>query len=190
MTPASPRSELESIRTRLLKVLRLAQEGVGGERENAEVLLAKLLRKHSMTMADLEGALDQPLTRIWLSARDGEERTVLSQLVIRLFGTERKLWHRGEERDLGIDVTPAEHAALVIAWEVYRAAFAEARQALVMGFCFKHGLYVAEGAGASEMTVEARARAASALALAEALPVVEPPARRLGTGSDTTGENG
>lgn len=190
MTASSPRPELESIRIRLLKVLRLAQEGVGGERENAEVLLTKLLRKHSMTMADLEGARDQPRTRIWLATRDGEERTVLSQLVIRLFGAARKLWHQGEERNLGVDVTPSEHAALVIAWEVYRAAFAEARQALVMGFCFKHGLYVAEAAGASELTAEARARAASALALAEALPIVEPPSRRLGTGSEAAGENG
>lgn len=190
MTAMSPQPAPDSIRSRLLKVLRLAQEGVGGERENAEVLLTKLLRKHSMTMADLEGALDQPRTRIWLATRDGEERTVLSQLVIRLFGTARKLWHRGEERNLGVDVTPSEHAALVIAWEVYRAAFAEARQALVMGFCFKHGLYVAEGAGASEMTAEARARAASALALAEALPIVEAPSRRLSTGSEATGENG
>ena len=34
----------ESIRVRLLKVLRLSQEGVGGERENAEAWPAKLAR--------------------------------------------------------------------------------------------------------------------------------------------------
>lgn len=174
-----PNPEMESIRNRLLKVLRLAQQGVGGERENAEVLLAKLLRKHSMTMADLEGALDQPRSLCWIAAGDTEERTILSQLVIRLFGTDRKIWHRAGETNLGVDVTPSEHAALVIAWEVYRAAFAEARHALVMGFCFKHGLYAADGATTAEMSEDDRRRAASALALSEALPTVDSPGRRL-----------
>jgi hypothetical protein len=170
----------ESIRVRLLKVLRLAQEGVGGERENAEVLLAKLLRKHSMTMADLEG--DQPQTRQWLPASDVDERTVLSQLVVKLFGIERRMWRHTNGADLGLDASPSEHAALVIAWEVYRAAYAEARHALVLGFCFKHGLYADEGGAASQMSAEERARAAHALKLAEALPVVDTPGRRIGPG--------
>lgn len=177
-----PEAEMDSIRVRLLKVLRLAQEGVGGERENAETLLAKLLRKHSMTMADLEGALDQPRTRVWLPASDTDERTVLSQLTLKLFGTGRKFWRQSNNMDLGVDLTPSEHAALLIAWEVYRAAFADARHALVMGFCFKHGLYVAEGASTEEMSDDARTRAAQALAMAEVLPVVDSPARRIGEG--------
>ena len=182
MSDSSSGPELDSSRDRLLKVLRLAQQGVGGERENAEVLLAKLLRKHSMTMADLEGALDQPPTCVWFPVRDEDERTVLSQIVVRLFGTARKLWRRGAVMEVGVDVTPSEHAAVVIAWEVYRAAFSDARQALVMGFCYKHGLYAAEGSGTAEMSAEDRARAAHALALAEALPVVNSPSRRLGFG--------
>ena len=180
MTAPQPAADTDSIRIRLLKVLRLAQEGVGGERENAEVLLAKLLRKHSMTLADLEEVLDQPRTCRWLPADDGDERLVLAQLVARLFGTERKLWSRGTAPEVGIDVTPSEHGALVIAWEVYRAAFAEARRALVMGFCFKHGLFAPEGASTAPMSPEDRARAARALAMAETLPVVESPARRIG----------
>ncbi len=185
MTNPPPDPEQENIRIRLLKVLRLAQEGVGGERENAEVLLAKLLRKHSMTLADLEGALDQPRTREWFPASDAEERAVLSQLVIRLFGTERKLWSVTNKCDLGVDVSPAERAALVIAWEVYRKAFGEARQALVMGFCFKHGLYAVEKSEAVEMSEDAKARAAHVIALANVLPVVDSPAHRLGSGDQS-----
>lgn len=173
---------MESIRLRLLKVLRLAQEGVGGERENAEVMLEKLLRKHSMTLADLEGALEQARETAWLAVSDGEERAVLSQLVVKLFGIERKVWRRGNDVELGVDVTAAERAALVIAWEVYRAAFAEARRALVMGFCFKHGLYAAEGSSDSGMSAEEREGAARALKLAAALPVVDAPGKRLESG--------
>ena len=179
-----PNPELESIRVRLLKVLRLAQEGVGGERENAEVLLGKLLRRHGMTLADLEGALDQPRTLVWLPASDVDERAVLAQLVLKLFGAERKVFARPEDAALGVEATPSEQAAITIGWEVYRTAFAEARQALVIGFCFKHGLFAPSGAEDADMSDEARARAARALALAEVLPVVESPARRLEAQAD------
>jgi hypothetical protein len=137
-----------------------------------------------MTMADLEGAGDQPRATAWLPVSDGDERAVLAQLVVKLFGIERKVWRREGDVELGVDVSAAERAALLIAWEVYRAAFAEARRALVMGFCFKHGLYAAEGAGATEMTDDARAAAERAIALAEVLPSVEPPGRRIGAGDD------
>ena len=177
--------ESETVHARLLKVLRLAQGGVGGERENAAVLLEKLLRKHSMTLADLEGATDQPRTLAWLPASDVDERTVLSQLAISLFGTDRKHWSRTGSTQLGIDVTPSEHAALTIAWEVYRAAFVEARHALVLGFCYKHGLFAQEGSATPDMSTEARVRAERAIALAEALPVVDTPARRIGNGGES-----
>ncbi len=182
MTPSSPNPEAESIRARLLKVLRLAQEGVGGERENAAVLLEKLLRKHDMTMADLDGALGEPRSMVWLPAGDVDERTVLSQLAMRLFGTARTLFRRTDAAELGVEITASEHAALQIAWEVYRPAFAEARHALVLGFCLKHGLFAPEGASAEAMTPEARRRAEQALKMAETLPVVSSPARRVGAG--------
>lgn len=171
--------ESTDIRERLLKVLRLAQEGVGGERENAAVLLDKLLRKHSMTMAELEGATEQARTRAWFAATDDDERTVLSQVVVSLFGIERRTWRGSASFDVGIDLTSSERAALTIAWDVYRAAFAEARHALMIGFCFKHGLYAPEAGAAVDQSPEARARAERAIALADALPVVGSPTKRL-----------
>jgi hypothetical protein len=179
MSDSTPESE--SIRARLLKVLRLSQQGVGGERENAEALLEKLLRKHSMTMADLEsfGAAE---SRVWLSASDAEERIVLSQLAIRLFGTKRKLWTQQGKFEVGLDASPSEKAAIQIAWEVYREAFSEARHALVLGFCFKHDLYASEENGNTEMSDEERERGRRAMALADVLPKVDAPGRRLGSG--------
>jgi hypothetical protein len=173
----------DTTRDRLLKILRLAQQGVGGERDNAAALLDKLLRKHSMTLADLEAAERQP-TRAWFPASDNDESTVLAQVAVSLFGTKRKIWRQSGRHNLAIDVTPSEHAALTIAWDVYRAAFAEARHALVLGFCVKHSLFAPESGVAAEMSPEARARAERALAMAETLPSVDAPGRRLGGGTD------
>lgn len=184
MNDSSSSSELETIRNRLLKVLRLAQQGMGGERENAEALLEKLLRKHSMTLADLDGSLEAPLARVWMNAADVDERAVLSQLAIRLFGTKRKLWTQHGKMDVGVDVSPSERAALEIAWEVYRPAFAEARHALVLGFCFKHDLYATGETDSSAMSDEDRERGRRAAAMAEILPRVDAPGRRLESGDD------
>jgi len=60
----------------------LARSSFGGERENAEVLLVKLLLKHSMTLADFEEVLDEPRAVAWLAATNADERTVLSQLLL------------------------------------------------------------------------------------------------------------
>lgn len=49
------------IKQRLLKILELARRGEGGERVNAQRMLDSLLKKHGMTLDDLE--------------RDGPERT-------------------------------------------------------------------------------------------------------------------
>lgn len=62
--------------------------------------------------------------------------------------------------------------------------------ALVMGFCFKHGLFAAEGASTAELSAAERARAADALALADVLPNVDAPARRLGQRNSANGEHG
>jgi hypothetical protein len=178
--PQTP-DDRSTIRARLLKVLRLAQQGVGGERGNAEALLEKLLRKHSMTMADLEEASEQARVLTWMPASDVDERTVLSQLAFSLFGTQRRFFTGSRTFDLGVEVSPSERAALQIGWDVYRAAFAEAREALVLGFCFKHGLYAAADASA-ELSEESRASMQRALSLAEALPEVESPVRRVTSG--------
>lgn len=37
----------------LLKIKRLAEQGIGGEKTNAQALLTKLLKKHKMTLDDL-----------------------------------------------------------------------------------------------------------------------------------------
>ncbi len=42
------------IKQRLIKILALAKRGVGGEKENAERMLNSLLKKHGMTLDDLE----------------------------------------------------------------------------------------------------------------------------------------
>ncbi len=181
MTQTTPDPEMESVRIRLLKVLALARQGVGGERENAEALLEKLLRKHSMTLADLEGSGESAQVRVWIGASDAEERIVLSQLAIRLFGTKRKLWTQQGRFDVGLDVTSSEKVAIEIAWEVYREAFAEARRALVLGFCFRHDLYAADDS-VTEMSDEERKRGRQAMALAGVLPKVETPGKRLGSG--------
>lgn len=178
----------ETIRERLLKVLRLAQQGVGGEKENAEALLAKLLRKHGLTRADLEEAAGvKRFTRVLeLTARNMRERTILIQLIERFVGRDREL---GQDKRthlrLALLVTDAEYAALTIAWEVYRKAWQTAVDDLAQAFIVKHRLWdpvrearAAEDDSPAVMTPEIR----RVLEMAGALSHVDAPLRRLAAG--------
>jgi hypothetical protein len=125
---------------RLLKVLRLAEEGVGGERENAQVQLDKLLRRHSLTMADL---LDRTSDRdrVWLAYGDEQEMTVLHGLARSVLGAQVQAWCAQGELVLGFDVTRSQRAELEVAWDVYRSAWQRARQDILVAFLGKHRLF-------------------------------------------------
>lgn len=67
-------SDNEKIKDRLLKLLELSRRGVGGERESAESMLAAMLKKHGMTMADLQSDDSQTIDTVFTFVTDMEKR--------------------------------------------------------------------------------------------------------------------
>lgn len=81
---------LEEIKRRLMKMKALANAGVGGERANAERLLAELAAKHGINLDDLDGEeieeFEVKFTQAW-------QRKLLGQLTAIMRQEKRK---RGE----------------------------------------------------------------------------------------------
>lgn len=174
----------DELRARLLKVLRLARQGVGGEKENAETLLTRMLRRHGLTVADLHELEGEPRDLMWLPVADDLEATVLQGLVRALFGRDRETWATAKSRKkLGINVTKAEAVSIEIAWEVYAKAWEEEQHVLCLAFLTKHRLFDSsprdEGEQA-ELSEEELARAHRARAMIDVLERVERPGRRIG----------
>lgn len=173
----------QELRARLLKVLRLARQGIGGEKENAEALLAKMLRRHGLTVADLHNLEGEPRTLTWLAVADDFHVSVLAGLIGALLGGDREMWATGKPpKKIGVNATPAEAVSLTIAWEVYVDAWNEAKKDLCLAFLIRHRLFDPnhEQADPVELTPKEAQRILRARAMTEVLEHVERPGRRIG----------
>lgn len=84
----------DTIKAQLQKILALAESGVGGERENARALLARMMARHGITMADLD---DQ--AKIWVEfyCSKGEARDLLIQIVAVVTQVDRVKYRSGRK---------------------------------------------------------------------------------------------
>ena len=100
--------------TRMQKLLALARQGVGGEADNAERFLARMLAKHGMTLEDIEGDA-QKRERITLKYKTELQAKLLTQILAKVMPpSEFTIWERKGLRALLVDLTPAEHAEVVM----------------------------------------------------------------------------
>jgi hypothetical protein len=184
----SPAIADDELRTRLLKVLRLARQGIGGEKENAEALLAKMLRRHGLSPADLHELEGEPRELHWLKTVDDMQVTILAGLLAALFGRDRELWTSGKNaRKLGINLSRAEAVSIDIAWEVYSAAWEDAKLDLALAFIMRHRLIdpkrAREPGDDVELSAAEKARLRRADAMIDVLEHVDRPVPRVGSRS-------
>lgn len=98
-------------KTALLKKVRaLAEHGVGGEAENAEKLLARMMKKYGISEEELD---EETRVRHDFTYHGGEEKKILRQVVYKVTGGYAyELVYTASGRkvrtQLGADCTPAE----------------------------------------------------------------------------------
>lgn len=110
------------LRSRAIKLLALAQRGIGGEKENAARMLEKLLAKHGMTLADLDPS-NEARTELQLTYSTQEERKLIVQIAAMILNTRGPSLYRHHRRKaLTIEVTPAQRADIILHYETYRIA--------------------------------------------------------------------
>jgi len=172
------------VQDRLLKVLRLAEDGVGGERDNAQVMLEKLLRQHGLTMADLlDRSSDQE--RVWLAYADEQELNVLVGLALSMLPADTPAWGCEGGGSLGFDVTRSQRAEIEIAWDTYRSAWRRAQRDVLVAFLAKHRLHDnAEPSGRIPSTPDEYVNAYRRRHLMRGLEHVDAPRKRV-TGDRT-----
>lgn len=118
-------NDLERIKTKLQKLLALARQGVGGEKDNARSVLSKLLAKHGLTLADLDDASEARVTR-WFRPKGAHERTLLSHCVLATVPNwDRAVWRHKSSNERGYELTTAEFAQVELLFEIHRKALAK-----------------------------------------------------------------
>lgn len=110
-------------KTALLKKIRaLAEHGVGGEAENAEKLLARMMKKYGISEAELD---EETRVRHDFTYHGGEEKKILRQVVYKVTGGYAyELVYTASGRkvrtQLGADCTPAEKVEIEYLFDFYK----------------------------------------------------------------------
>lgn len=121
-------------KTALLKKVRaLAEHGVGGESENAEKLLARMMKKYGISEEELD---EETRVRHDFTYHGGEEKKILRQVVYKVTGGYAyELVYTASGRkvrtQLGADCTPAEKVEIEYLFDFYKRLWEKEKDAFL-----------------------------------------------------------
>lgn len=117
----------ERIKSRLKKLLALARRGEGGEKINAQRMLEATLKKHGMTMEDLDDSAETP-QEVKFKFVGPLERDLLGQILVMVFRA-RTVETYGYRRFgkavrglVGVMATRAQAVEIEVAFEAHKKA--------------------------------------------------------------------
>jgi len=130
----------EKLLAKIQKIQALAERGVGGEKDNAARMLAKLLQKHGLTLDDLG---EEKRTVRWFPARDLMERRLACQILAKVCATQKISAYTSKKRrkHIGVEVTPAEAIEFEIHYLTLRRALKEHLQTSFSAFIQANRLF-------------------------------------------------
>lgn len=130
---------------RLKKLYALALRGVGGEKEQAQALLEKLLKKYAMSLDDLD---EEIINEYHLEYHGGEQEQLLKQTIYKVTDNASSffgLYHTASGRKcrttLGVRCTAAQKMEIEFLFDFYTRVWARERAALLQAFIQKHSIF-------------------------------------------------
>lgn len=138
---------IEQNKTKLLaKIRALAEQGVGGEKVEAEKLLAKLLKKYNLSEADLGSDEYQELKLIF---KNEDEKSLIHQICYKVLGSKDEVCNRvfqyrygkGSRSTIIIECTPSQATQIAIYYDFYRELWIKEKQKMLNAFFQKHELF-------------------------------------------------
>lgn len=126
----------------LKKIKALADRGYGGEKENAQAILERLMAKHGISEADLEA--DKIKTH-WFRYREELDKWLLGQIIYMVtgkvpFGCKGRYTNR-PRKERGIDCTEAERMEIEANYEFFKAHMQKELELFRAAFANKNRLF-------------------------------------------------
>lgn len=157
---------MERIKEHLLKIYRLAQHGVGGEKENANRILERTLRKHNLTLEDL--LQQETVTEKWFDFKSNAQRDLIIQIIgtvcqeskVAYMQGRHTLAHKVGFRLTNIQIVMADMlvaayvSALANEERKQRKQHAKERKHLLVAFLAKHNLLSKAGPGEKDSLMD------------------------------------
>lgn len=141
----------------LLKIKALAERGVGGEADNAEALLARLMDKYGVSDEELE---EMHRTRSDFEFHGQEQKKILRQIIYRVtsgYAYELRYTNSGRKvkTQLGAECTPAEKVEIEYLFDFYKRLWEREKTAFLEAFIQKHKLFaIRDGEEPEELSRE------------------------------------
>ena len=131
---------------KLLHVYQLALDGVGGEKENAEQLLQKLLQKYNITLEDLERS-EKPSSHVF-EVHSRYERKLMVQIAYKVLQKRPQFYHvrtgysnRISPTKYSLTCTEAQFIEIQFLLDFYIETWKKEVESLMGAFIQKHELY-------------------------------------------------
>lgn len=133
------------------KLKALAEQGVGGEKSNAEMQLKKLMAKHNISLEELETN-----TKSWCLfkiKRGHRSRDLLFQIVTHVLAESSVRFYRGKQQNqVEIECTPEQHIEIECKYAFYLSALLVDEKIFYRAFIQKNKLF--NPAGGSQLIGE------------------------------------
>ncbi len=144
---------MDKINDKLLKVIALAKQGVGGEKTAAIAIVKRICKTHGLDYDEVMGAADHAQVREYvldIKWRNKLEEDMLAQVCLKFACTPEHpdLFFKTYRKVFIYNTTAAKHLETINAASVYLHQFRKERkkleQAILGAFCQKHSLYPTE----------------------------------------------
>lgn len=124
---------------KIKKLAVLADQGFGGEKEAAALMLEKMMNKHGITEADLE---EEATCLEWFKYKDELQKRLLNQVLYMVLGA-RETYRRkdGKGKRIAVYCTAAERIEIEITFDFFRRAMLEELETFFGAFCIKNNIY-------------------------------------------------
>lgn len=130
---------------RLKKLYALAMRGVGGEKETAQAILEKLLKKYAVSLDELD---EDNIRKYQLEYHGKEQERLLMQTVYKVTDDTTAFyplcWTRSGRKCrtiLGVKCTAAQKAEIEFLFDFYTRVWEKEREALLQAFIQKHRIF-------------------------------------------------
>ena len=136
-------TEREELLKRLERVKALAERGVGGEKENAEALLKRLMEKYDISDEDIE---DTSTRTYFIRYQTQWERKLLHQIAYMHLGSGHSFGCVGtytnrSRKKVGVECTPAQYIEIAADYEFFRTAMEEETSIFYTAYISKNNLF-------------------------------------------------
>lgn len=143
-------SDSEKIRSKMLKLLALARQGVGGEKENAHRFLSSMLKKHGMTIEDLDDAFETR-TLCYFKYQNNFEKQLIEAIFFKVRNIKALVVVAPKNRKLmGTELTRAEQLEVEICASIYKRELKKHLERLMQAFLIKNQIHSTVASDASE----------------------------------------